>query len=256
MKDKKLDILILIFIPIFAALTSIAVEASYLLSTLLFFGLPGLYLSFRNHKTIIKSALFSIILGFPFAIIVDSLAVINKAWITHSIFEFRFLGLIPIEDFIFGTLFVYATVMFYEYILDKGKDNIMDKRLRLLIIPLTIIFLVFLLFILRSPSLLYIPYAYFWIGLLAGLLPLAAFLSFFPELFGKFIKAASYFFFLTLIFEVTALKLNQWDFPGEQFVFWVGIGGINFPFEELFFWTILASVSVLTYYEFFADDRK
>ena len=256
MKYRKLDILILIFFPLFAMVTSIALEANYLISTLLFFGAPSLYLSVRNYKIILKSFIFSMLLGFPFATIINSVAVLSKSWLTYSIFDFRFLGLIPIEDFVFGTLFVYLTIMFYEHLLDKGKDNKIDKKLRLFIIPLTIIFLIFLIIIFKSSELLNIPYAYFWIGLLAGLLPLAAMLSFFPRLFCKFIKAASYFFFLTLLFELTALHLDQWVFPGDQFIFWVDIAGNRFPFEELFFWVILASISVLTYYEFFADDRK
>jgi len=254
--DRKIDILLLIFFPIFSVVASVAFEANYLVSTLLFFGLPGLYLSFRNHKTILKSFIFSILLGFPFAIIVDSVALLSKSWVTYSMFDFRFLGLIPIEDFLFGTLFVYTTIMFYEHLLDKGKDNKIDRRLRLFIIPLTIVFLLFLIILFRNSELLDIPYAYFWIGLLAGFLPLAAFLSFFPRLFCKFIKSASYFFFLTLLFELTALHLNQWAFPGDKFLFWVNIYSYHFPFEELFFWVILAAVSVLTYYEFFADDRK
>jgi hypothetical protein len=79
--------------------------------------------------------------------------------------------------------------------------------------------------------------------------------SFFPRLFSKYVKAISYFFALFILLELTGVHLNQWVFPGE-FIGWVELFGIKFPFEEFFFFIILGSAVILSYYEVFADDRK
>jgi len=32
--------------------------------------------------------------------------------------------------------------------------------------------------------------------------------------------------------------------------------GYSMPFEEFFFWIILSTIAILSFYEFFDDDRK
>lgn len=255
-QSKKGDVALLILFPILAVILSLVLKANYFLSTILFYVVPALYLSWRSPKNIAKSFVFSLVLGIPFAIIVDSIAVLSKAWITYSMFDIRFFGTMPVEDFVFGISFIYFIIMFYEYLLDKSKHQIADTRLKYFVVPLIGAFIIFLIVLLSNRDLLNIPYAYFWLGFLGGLVPLVSLLSFFPKLISKFIKVGSYFFFLTLLFELTALQLNQWAFPDGQFLGWVTILGHSFPFEELFFWLMLASVSILSYYEFFDDDRK
>ena len=107
-----------------------------------------------------------------------------------------------------------------------------------------------------KPELLIIPYFYFVGGVVLVLIPVISVLFKFPNLIVKFSKMGAYFFYSSIIYEITALKLGLWDFPGDQFIGWVSIFGTVFPFEELFFWIILGVLSVLSYYEFFDDDRK
>jgi len=49
------------------------------------------------------------------------------------------------------------------------------------------------------------------------------------------------------------LQLGQWAFPSNDFVGWVSLFGQRFPFEELFYWTMLAAVTVISYFEYFDD---
>ncbi len=49
---KKLDVLVLILLPVIAALGSLYLRANFLVSTFLFFGLPSLYLSWRTSKAV------------------------------------------------------------------------------------------------------------------------------------------------------------------------------------------------------------
>jgi len=80
----KFDIFILILFPILATFISLLINANYLVVTLLFFGLPSLYLSIRTRKRIAKTALFSLIFSVPLTIIVGYLASIDKAWYIKS----------------------------------------------------------------------------------------------------------------------------------------------------------------------------
>lgn len=254
---KKLDIFLLILFPILSVVLSLVFRANFLTSILLFFGLPSLWLSIRTHTQIKKTFLFSLILSLPLGIFIDYIATIDKSWfVPTTIFSFRLLGIIPVEDLVWGFFLIYSIVIFYEHFLDKGKHELVDKRMKYLAWPLIILMLVFFTLFFTKPELLVIPYAYFWIGIIFLILPTITFLSFFPRLLSKYVKTASYFFLLAVLFELTGLQLNQWTFPGQNFIGWVELFGHRFPFEEFFFWFIMGAVSILAYYEFFDDDRK
>ncbi|MBI3458894.1 hypothetical protein HY061_01365 [Candidatus Azambacteria bacterium] len=189
--------------------------------------------------------------------IVDYLGVMDHSWFyPTTMFPFRLFGVGLIENLIFGFLFIYNNVIFYEHFLDKGKHELIDRKMKYLIWPLIVLMLVFFTILFIKPELLVIPYAYFGIGIILLFLPAITFLSFFPRLLSKYIKTASYFFLLTILFEFTALHLNQWTFPGNNFIGWVELFGYRFPFEEFLFFFCIASISFLSYYELFDDDRK
>lgn len=254
---RKLDIFLLLLFPVISVILSLTIEANFLISTLLFFGLPSLYLSIRTPDQVKKVFLFSLILSVPLGVVIDYIATIDGSWfVPISVFPFRLFGVVPIEDLIWGFFLIYSIVIFYEHFLDKGGHKLIDKRMKYLIWPLVILLLVFFILLFIKPALLIIPYAYLWLGVTLFLIPTIAFLSFFPRLLSKYVITASYFFILAIIFELTGLQLNQWVFPGENFIGWVELFGHRFPFEEFFFWFVMAAVSILTYYEFFDDDRK
>lgn len=254
---KKLDIILLILFPIVAVILSLALKANFFTSILLFFGLPSLWLSIRTPSQIKKTFLFSLILSLPLGIFIDYIATLDGSWfVPITIFPFRLFGVVPIEDLIWGFFLIYNIVIFYEHFLDKGKHELVDTRMKYLIWPLIILMLIFFSLLFTKPELLIIPYAYFWLGTFLFILPTITFISFFPRLLSKYVKTASYFFLLAVLFELTGLQLNQWTFPGQNFIGWVELFGHRFPFEEFFFWFVIGAISVLSYYEFFDDDRK
>lgn len=254
---KKIDIFLLIFLPIFAAGVSLLVKANFLTSTLLFFGLPSLWLSYRTPQRISKTLLFSGIFSIPLGIIIDYIAALDGAWyVPTTIFPFRLLGVIPIEDIIWGFFLVYTIVIFYEHFLDKGKHELIDKKMKYFILPAILVLIIFFLLYFINPDLLRIKYAYLILGVVLILLPSITFLSFFPKLISKYTKTACYFFILAFMFELTGLQLNQWTFPGQNFIGWVEILGHRFPFEEFFFWFIMVAIAILSYFEFFDDTRS
>jgi len=255
---KRLDIVLLIVFPLASIFLSLQFGLNYLYSTLLFYGLPAAWLSIRTPRRVTKVLIFSLILAVPLAIFADYISIVSKAWIIpQTAFGFRVLGVVPVEDFILSFLSYYSIVIFYEHFLDKGKPEVIDKRMKYLILPLLACLLGFFVILLVSPQSLAIRYAYLWFGLILAIVPITAVLYQFPKLLSKYLKTAAYFMPVAMLNEFVALRLRHWVFPSNgYFVGWVKILGYSMPFEEFFFWIILSTIAILSFYEFFDDDRK
>lgn len=254
---KKLDIFLLILFPLVSISLSLFFKANFLTSIFLFYGLPSLWLSIRTPAQIKKTLIFSAIFSIPLGILIDYIGIIDGSWfVPFTVFSFRLLNIVPIEDLIWGFFVIYSIIIFYEHFLDKGKHELIDKKMKYLIWPIFSSLLIFLTILFTKPELLNIKHVYLWVGILLILLPSITFLSFFPRLLSKYVKTGSYFFLLALIFEITGLQLNQWAFPGTNFIGWIDFFGFRFPFEEFFFFVVMSSTCVLSFYEFFDDDRK
>ncbi|HBV01037.1 MAG TPA: hypothetical protein DEF00_01420 [Candidatus Taylorbacteria bacterium] len=258
---KKAALIGVLLWPIAASFLSFLFNAGVLLSTALFFGVPALYLSYRCKKHIAKAALFSLLVTVPVATIVDYIMEHTRGWrLPSSVFgSFRLFGYVTIEQYIWLFLYVYLVVMFYEAFLEsphRAGDR-RHPRLKWLFIALAAPLGVFLAVLAVNHSLLAIDYFYLKFGVLMIAAPVIFLVFRLPALLGRILKAGAYFFFLSLIYEVTALALRQWEFPAEnQFIGMISVFGMRFPFEEFFFWILLGAVAALAYYEFFDDDRQ
>lgn len=258
LNKKGRDLLLLCFFIVIARFLSLALNVSYLLSLLFFFGIPAAYLSLRANKGQIKKAFVFASLCLIPTVTVDILAVFSRAWILpETVFPFRLFQIIPLEDLIWAFLMVYLLVLVYEYFLDKGENLFLVKKplkYCLLFLVLSAIFSISLIYL--KPGLLYVPYFYLAMGLVFTLAPTLLFMIFYPKLISKFFKAGILFFLLLLVFELTGLILHHWEFPGPDFIGWINIFGQRFPIEEFIFFVILFSSAALSYYEFLYDDRK
>lgn len=255
MRHKR-DLIALIFFPIFATVVSLIFKTNLLISTLLFFGLPSVYLSLKIKKSIRKTFIFSILSSIPLGILIDYFAEKDGSWlIVDSVFPYRIFGLITIDGLIWLFFMVYFIVIFYEYFLDKkGRENI-NRKFKIFEIALSS----FLIILVVSHSFfneLAIPYFYLILGILLMLLPVLLYLKNKPNFISRYSKVAFYFIYVFLLNELTGLQLNHWTFPGENFIGWVSILNYSIPFEEFLFWIGLCSVSVIIHYEYFADDEK
>ncbi len=254
---KKLDIILLILFPVIATLVTLSLRLNYFWAILLFSGPPVIYLSLRTPKVIAKAALFSVVLTIPFGIIVNFIGIQDNSWyVPTTIFPFRLLGILPIEDIMGGFLLIYWVVIYYEHFLDKGKQKLVDGKMKYLMLLIVLLFIVFFALLANRPEFLKIKYAYFWLGMILFVLPVISMLSIFPKLLSKYLKVTAYFATLLAMFEYTGISLNQWVFPGENYIGWVAYFGYRIPVEELVFFVILLVIGILSYYEFFDDDRK
>jgi hypothetical protein len=255
MRNKKEFVFMFTF-PIFATIVSFLINANLLISSILFFGVPSVYLSFKKRESIKKTFIFSLISSIPFAIIIDYFASKDSSWyVPKTVFPIRLFGRLSIGGLIWLFLLAYFIIMFYEYFLDKKDNNKLNKNFKYFItVLLTILLLVFILHLV-IPA-LNIPYFYLIFGILLVLFPIAYLAVKKPKLLPRQIPLGIYFFCVLLLHEITGIKLEQWTFPGKNFIGWVSLFGYSFPFEEFLFFIILTASSVITYYELFADDQK
>ncbi len=257
---RRLHLAVLVVYPILSSVASLYWRADLWLSLILFYLVPSVYLSILNPRAIKRSAVFSLFFGVPISVIVDYLAHLtgswsmnhSSSWLGYQIFNFT-----SVEQILWAALFAYLVVMFYKYFFDnelEGKS--LSSGMRWLIVGTALAAGLFFFTLGINPELLNISYFYLKSGLILTLWPIILVLMFLPWLSGKLLKAAAYFAIFNLIYELTALRLNQWSFPGQQFIGQVTLLGQTFPFEELFFFILLGSMALLCYYEVFDDDRR
>src|SRR3954468_4096692 len=87
--QKKHDLFALVAFPMIAVLLSLTLNLNFLLSTLLFLGLPAVYLSIRTPAAVPRALAFACIFSFFGGIFFDHLAVHNNIWSVPTIFPFR-----------------------------------------------------------------------------------------------------------------------------------------------------------------------
>ena len=187
----------------------------------------------------------------------DTMAAINGSWIIPvTVFPFKFFRVSTIEVYIFGFTWALYAVLFYEHFFDKvhhgGKISRQFKYALYIFLTLS---LPIILIYFSDRRLLNVPYFYFITGILFILLPLALFLFRYPKYLPRFAILAIYFFLVLIVYEITALKTGEWIYVG-RYLGYVQLFNYKFPFEEFFFWTILCTPALLSYYEFFADHKK
>ena len=257
-RKKKADACILLALLILAGISTVFFSVSKFVSILLFFGLPCLYLSWRNPQSFRKSFIFALLFSIPLSVFVDTLAVFDGSWyVPHSIVPFRLFGAATFEVWLFGLLWVLFVILFYEHFFNlHDTSNRFSKKYRNLLYLFAILVATVVITYIFRPTFLVIPYFYTWFSLIFVVLPLILFLARRPKFLPRFTLQGIYFFITLLVYELAALQVGLWSFPGHHFIGWVNIFGYRFPFEELVFYMIFATPSFLAYYEYFANDRK
>lgn len=254
-KNKKLDLIIVFAIFILSALISIIFNLKPLTGGLLSLLIPSIYLMLREKKNFWKIFwgvfIFGVIIGFSF----DFIVTLNQGWVvTRIVLPWKFFEILPIDNVIGWALMTLFILVFYEHFLDDEKNKKISKNLKWALIPFsTLLFLLLVLYII-NPSLLKLPYIYLLGGSMAIIFPIALTLSK-ARFLEKFLKLGVFFFVVWFTLELVCLKNQGWIFPG-QYIGQINILGLIFPFEELFFWMMFYSTTVVSYYEVFIDDRK
>jgi len=258
-KAKRVDFLMLILLSLLAVPAVLFFHVRFLTSTILFLGVPCIYLLLRktqNLKVVFSGVfLIGIILGFGF----DFIETFNKAWLIPQeqlIIPYRILGSAPFDELICLILWSLLMLLVYEHFLERKRVESININHFMVtgVIPALAALLFVICAFFFAPNLITFHYAYLIFGLLACL-PIIYCLLRKPKLIWRIITVAPYFIFLFLTFEITALYLNQWMFIG-QYIGYVNLFSFRFPIEELTFWIFISSTVVLTDYKLFVDAEK
>lgn len=254
---RGIDIVLMILSPGVAAIATGVFSTNLLVSTLIFYGIPSIYLGLRNPGILRKSAQFAFFFSIPLSFVFDTLAAYDESWIIpDSVSTFRLYGVATIEVYVFGLLWVFFATLFYEYFFGQGeRGEVVAVRMRYLTYFFMILIIAVALLFYTNNSWLHIPYYFAWGGLIFVLIPLELFLISYPRYLLRFIAIGIYFFIYHLTFEVVALQSHQWTYPSANYIGMVNILGYRFPLEEMIYWIILATPTILAYYEYFADNR-
>ena len=255
-KGRVRDLSFLILINIFAIVVSMTFKVNFLSSTVLFLGIPSIYLLYKEKAYLKKILLASVTFGLFFGFIFDLIAELNKAWDWSGGLSFgKILGIVQIDVIVWFFLWMLQMFLFYEHFIDrkKMKSNFSSRGLGLLTIGVLSTILVTLIYNF-SPSLLHFDKAYL---VLCSLVSVPFLIIFYnkPKLVLHTVPMIFYFFFVYLTHEITALHLDLWRFPGD-YVGLVSMLGVSFPIEELIFWMILSSLIGSIYYEWNFDNQK
>lgn len=256
MKAKTKDIFILIGINIFAIIVSFAFHTNFLTSTILFLGLPSLYLLYKEKGYFKKIFLASVSFGIFFGFVFDFIAELNKAWDWNGGLLFgKILGVVQIDVMVWFFLWIFHIFLFYEHFIDRKKLKSKVSARQLEVLAVSVLSVLLLVGIYKYfPSFLYFGKAYLTLCLIVSV-PFLIILLKKPKLLWHTVPMIVYFFFVYLAHEVTALHLDQWRFPGD-YIGWLHMFGVSFPIEEFVFWIILSSLIGSIYYELSFDNQK
>ena len=256
-KARKIDLAVLIIYVLLLIPVLLLFKIGFSIATILFFVVPAVYLAFRGPLPWKRIAYASLLFGFLLSQM-DFLAEFNKAWVVPKIFfEQRIFGVIGIDVIAWGFLWAFVILVFYEHFSEFDRSNKISRHFKILFFASLVTCAIILARFFLSPARLTMHYSYLFLGTVGFLVLLLVLVKFKKPYFllRKFLPTAIFFTFLSIVHELTALKLGQWYFPGD-YLAKINIGGLVFPAEELFFWIFLGSIIVMGYYEFFVDDEK
>lgn len=255
---KKADLALAILFPllVFVSVFLFDLRISYFTSLMLFFVIPSIYLSLRSKRVVKKVALFSFFISIPMALIFEIVGRVDDAWsVPRSILPYRLFGFIPLEDYLWMFLVTYIILIFYESFCNRKFEPSISKRIRVMNLILYGLAALLVITFIFNKSLLNIPYAYLWFGIILFVIPSTLFLCKYPSFFAPFLKVSAFFFYLHLLFELVGVKLGHWVYEGAHYIGLVYFFDIRFPIEEFFFVILLGGFAACSYYEFFTNKK-
>ena len=256
-RNDQLDFAVVSGLLILAYILSLYFTANLTSSVLMYLAVPTAYLCWRRHKNYKKIILASITLGLLAGMAYDFVAEFYGAYATHynnAFLDYRVIGKTPLGDFIWAFLIPFSIIVFYEHFLDDEKIKTISSHWTQAIIAGALIFLTSVLHFAVRPDSQTSHFTYLIVGI-ASILPLAGLLFKRRRFVRKMFLISAFYFALNLLFEISALALGQWSFPGK-YIGWMQLAGVQIPLEEFFLWIIPSTAVFVFLYEMLFDDGK
>jgi len=255
---KIIDLGVLVLLVVLASILTVAVHVSFLSSIFLFFVIPSAYLMYRKPSNFKKAIVGGVLLGIVWGFAFDFIAEYNGAWSWSArnslVFPKLLLGTVSLDILVWFFFWIFLVIAFYEYFIEYDFDDRISKRV-IASFSCGVITDIFLIFLYKYfPIALEIKYAYLVLGLVT-LLPFFYVIVRRPSLIPKLMAVLPFFIFLYLSYELAALSIGLWDFPG-QYLGTIQLLHLTFPLEEFVFWILISGAVVAAYHELYIDDFR
>lgn len=256
-KGKLLkDLLIVILLIPILTLFQYLLNLNFLWGTLLFYGLPSLYITIKAPYHALRTLPFALIFGVVAGFIADFISISSGIWFTQDVSLPYIFGVLPLDDLVWGVFLAYYIIMFYEYFVDRNEDYLENRRHKFLFYSLLITAVIVTLIHVADEGLLIFSNPYLLIGI-PGFIIFPAFVILKnPRYLTRFLLPSVFFFVHSFVFESVATIMNYWHFPSDVYIGWVTVFNASFPFEEFLFFPVLFAFTILCVYEYFYDYRR
>lgn len=252
---KKLELWVLVLWNIPAFILSYYYGSNYIITALLFFGVPAAYISVKRENLIKKITTVSLVMSIPAVTVIDYLAFKDGSWYNPSTVGIHFFGAYPVDDFLWAFLCFYYVIGVYEYFFERERILKVSKKFigfEKVGLIASVLFSAFLYF---SGDVVIIPFFYIkMIGIILLFIPMIIFLAH-PKIFAKALYTGLLFVPLFILYEYVANIKENWFFPGTNFIGYVQFLNVSIPLEELL-WLLFFAPAVVAIYEFLADDDR
>lgn len=254
-RSRLVDTVVILLLPLAATIASELLQLNFLWSTVLFFGVPSVYLALRFPNYNKKTLVFSLPVFFVIYFVFDYLAWAADVWyVPNSLM--RFLnGAIPFEDGVWGIFWPFFIIMVWETLVKREKNysRQVPQTMKYFLLLCAVILAVFFTLYFIAPQFLVIRFFYFKLMVVFGLVPFGVGLYKFPHLLPKLLILTSYFFIVSALTEFVGLRHNQWYFGTDHLLPIVSYIGYPMPLEEPLAWWLLGSPVVAIWYELFTQ---
>ena len=215
---------------------------------------PAIYLGIRKKKNWKKVFYAVLLFGLAFGLVFAFVAELTLSWeVLSTIVPVKLFGIHTIDTTMGIMLMTLLTIVFYQHFIEPDSNRRISKNFKKFLIPILLILISIFFYALFYMDNFPKQYSYFILGIMA-LLPMIYFVFSHPKFLGKILVASIYFFFLYFIMELFAVAYDWWIYPGS-YVGYLTIFNLTFPFEELFFWMMLYTACLISYYELLIDSH-
>lgn len=256
MRKQRVVLSLILIWPVIAALVSLHFAVNYLVSGLIFLAAPAVIISWFQRDIVVKDGIFALLLSVPFTFIIEYLSHGTGAYQVESMFGLTVFELITVDSFIWAFFAAYLPVAFFEFAIEDHRNKeVFPDRMRYFAALSVLVVAVALIALPRLPTTLNIPYYYLIQGVVLFVVPIAAAFHEYPSEIRKILEAGAYFFYFAIIYELTALQLDIWQFPGTHtnYIGWITLFNHSFPIEEFVFWIALTGMTVISFYDLWDD---
>jgi hypothetical protein len=222
----------------------------YIVTILIVLAPPSIINFLWLKKAKARVLIFSIVTTLLFGPPIELALRLANAWDVQSIF-YRVLGVIPLENILFAFLNFLWGISFYEYFIDRCSGGLISRKFKYLVgLYVFLSALVFGAYTI-SKDIIAVSYA----SASVPILIIPSLLIFYrnPGLLKKTIIPVAFFSIVFFTYEVTALVIGNWWWPGE-YIYTVTVFDHLFPLDDVVIWYFLSTVTLIGGYEFFVDD--